>query len=592
MSGVSFALPWVLLALPLVPAVYFVWAATQERARLRVRGLTRREPGKANYLAAVLLALAAGAAIVAASQPRWGTEESRIHRDSSDVIFVIDVSRSMDARDVDPSRLGLSKTYLIETIERLGGDRVGLVIFGGSARLRFPLTTDIAPASEVVRALETGTALVDRGSNAAAGLTLALESFDNADSGKLIVFVSDGEDLTGDLGAAGTAVAAADVDLLVLGVGTSDGAPVPVYDPRTGEFVDLIGEDGVPVISRLDETFLRSLAAASDGRYLGADPRVLPGAVAGRVATLERARLDERLTRLPIERFQWFAAAALVFLLLATVAERLPSLRPRALLVPATALLALVLGSCASDAYNLNEDARRAFAEGDYEHAITLFEEVRAIRPGDPDVALNLANALDRAGRYDEAVQVARRVLVSNDPDARARAHASIGHHQFGAGRLEASLDAFKQSLLLDPGNADVRYNYEVVLRLLTPESEPDPGEGEPGETGDPGEGDPGEGENGQPGDPQEPGEGDPGEGDPGEGDDGEPGQPGDAPVSPSDIDQRMRQLDREIQSILQESGGEPSASEALRILDLLAERSRLAQQLAGIGPEADPRDY
>jgi len=594
MTGISFAMPWMLLALPLVPVVYFLWATAQERSRRRVQSLTRREPLRPNYLAAVLLALAAGAAIIAAAQPRWGTEESRIHRDSSDIIFVLDVSRSMDARDVSPSRLETSKSSIVQTMERLGGNRAGLVIFGGSARLRFPLTTDLGAATEVVRALESGTSLVEGGSNAAAGLRVALDSFDDRETGKLIVLISDGEDLTGNLSEAAQMVTASGIDLLVVGVGTAEGATVPVYDPRTGEYVDLLGDEGAPVITRLDESFLRAVATASSGRYLGADPRILPGSVSGRVAALERARLDERLTDLPVERFQWFAAAALLFLLLGTIAERLPSPGSRSLLVPATALLAILVASCASDSYRLNEQARRAFTEGDYEQAASLFQAVRADRPGDPDVALNLAVALDRAGRYDEAIQAARRVLLSNDPGARARAQASIGHHQFGAGRLEASLDAFKQSLLLDPGNADVRYNYEVVLRLLNPPPDEQPGQdGEPGE-GEPGDGEPGDGEpgEGEPGE-GEPGEGEPGEGEPGEGEpgEGEPGQ-GDSPASPGEIDSRITQIDREIQSILQDSGGQPDAAEALRILDLLAERSRLAQQRAGIGQGGDPRDY
>jgi Ca-activated chloride channel homolog len=599
MTDISFAVPWMLLALPLVVFAYFAWAAGQERSRRRAQGLTRGQPLRPRYLSAVLLSLAAGAAIVAAAQPQWGSEESRIRRDSSDVVFVIDVSRSMDARDVTPSRLEATRLHVGETLDRLGGDRVALVIFGGSARLRFPLTTDLGAAAEVVQSLEAGTALVEGGSNVAAGLLLALNAFDDEETGKLIVFVSDGENLSGDFAAAATRIRESGIDLLVAGAGTPQGATVPFYDRRTGSYIDLIGADGRPVISRLDENFLRALATASGGRYLGADPAVLPGAVSGRVAALERARLDERLTELPVDRFQWFAAAALLFVLLGTVAERLPAVSPRRLLLPATALIAvLFLSSCATEAYTLNEEARRALAEGDVERAVALFQEVRTERPGDADVALNLAAALDRAGRYEEAIQAARRVLVTNNVEQRARAHASIGHHQFGAGRLEASLDAFKQSLLLSPGNSDVRYNYEVVLRLLNPPPPDEPGD-DPGQNGEPGDGEPGDGEpgDGEPGD-GEPGDGEPGDGEPGDGEpqpgDGEPGDgdPGDAPASPGDIDARITAIDREIQSILRESDGQPDASEALRILDLLAERSRLAQQRAAIGRGGGPLDY
>lgn len=601
MSGLSFAHPWVLVLLAIPAAAALAWALGVVRGRRAARRLSRILPRPPSLFAAGCYTAAAALAIAAAAQPRWGTRVSQVPRTGADLVIVMDISRSMDVPDVEPSRIAAAKAAAIRSIDRLAGDRVGLVVFAGSARIRFPLTTDTAAAARVIEGLETGVVLVEGGTDVARGLELALELLAGGDSaGSLILLITDGDNLGGDVAAVAQQVRQSGAELLIAGAGTPEGGIVPAVDPLTGRTGPRLDAAGQPITSRLDESFLRALAAASGGRYLGSDLSVVPGVVEGRVRALERARLDERTTTLPVERFQWFAGAALALLVLGTAWERIRPRRP-ALLLPA-ALLALLLGGCATPAYQANERGREALAAGDADAAIDAFLEAQVARPNDPDVTLNLAAAYHAAGRYEDAIRAARRALESNDPGIRRRAFASIGHHQFEAGRLQEALSAFRDALIIDPSDDASRHDFEVVLRLLyppppetpTPSPSPSPSPGASPSPGQDGEGTPGAGQ----GTPA-PGDGTPapGQGTPAPGQGGQtpvpgaspagtpgatgtpvPGQGGQPGPTIAQLNRQIEAIDRQVQQLLLEAGEQPTPAQALRILELLAERSRLAQ--------------
>ncbi|MFN0146878.1 MAG: VWA domain-containing protein [Dehalococcoidia bacterium] len=600
----TFAQPWLLLLLIAVPVALVWWWRGARAGRRLVSLISRERASGPRYAVAGLFALSAAAAIVAAAQPRWGTRESFIPREGAQLIIVLDVSRSMAVDDVKPVRLEAAKAAITTTLKRLGGDRVGLVIFAGDARLRFPLTTDFAAATQVIQSLETGGILVEGGTSAALGLDVALSAFDDTvDAGRMILLITDGDDLGADPAAVATRVKDSGVDLLVAGAGHPEGGTVKVLDTKTRKLVDKLDAGGAPIVSRLNEGFLRALAAAAGGRYIGADLGALPGAVDGRIATLKRARFERQSASLPVERYSWFAAASLGFLVLATVVERMPRAggRPAALGGLAAAML-LVVG-CATRGYDLNEEGRAAFAGEDFKRAAELFVEAQAEQPDNPGISLNLAAALAADGRYEEASLAARRALNSPAAGTRARAHASIGHHRFALEDYAGALDAFRQALLEDPRDQASRHDYEVVLRILTPPEAPEeqqpppPPPGQDGETPTPGAGGP---------EPPSPGAGTPAVGPtgtpapgqgtpaPGQGTPAPGGTPasGEPPLTPERIDQALTALDAQIAALIDEAGEEPTATEALRILELLAERARLAAQRDALAGGGDPNDY
>ena len=595
MSGIEFGRPLVLAALPLAPLAFVLWAWGMERARTRARLVSRRPMPRPPYVAAVLLGVAAALAVVAAALPQWGTKQSYVPRQGADLVVILDVSRSMDAGDVAPSRLVAAKSALVQTLARLGGDRVGLVIFAGTARLRFPLTTDLSAASQIISSLETGAVIVDGGTNASLGIDLAIDAFGEGDAGgRAVLLITDGDDLGGDPASAANRLKEAGIDLLVAGVGTPSGGAVPVLDTRTGKFVDKLDASGQPIVTKLNEPFLRAIAVASGGRYIGSDPEAIAGAVAGRLQALKSTRIDSRATDIPIERFQWFAGAALAAVVLGSVAEWLGRRSGRAVSFAVAVLPLLLIGGCAAAAHTANEEGRRALRDGDTGLAIEKFTEAQAAKPDDPRLSLNLAAAYHAAARYDEASLAARRVTGSPASADRARAFASIGHHEFASGRLPEALDAFHRSLLEDPVDDTTRHDYEVVLRLLNKDNQsqsvdaPEPGQGTPPPgAGNPGEPSPGPG---GPGNPSATGTPVPAPRTPSADASPSGGQPGDR-ATPQEIDRQLRQIDAQVARLVQQAGESPTAAQAVEILRLLAARSRLAG-LRDDNASGNPRDY
>ena len=151
MSELDFGRPLALIALVVVPAALGWWWVGLAKGTKQARFISRANPSRPAYFSAALLAIAAAAAIVAAAQPRWGTERTEVPRVGAELVVVLDVSRSMDARDVTPSRLEAAKAAVLATLARLGGDRVGVAIFAGTGRLRFPLTGDLEAAVSASR---------------------------------------------------------------------------------------------------------------------------------------------------------------------------------------------------------------------------------------------------------------------------------------------------------------------------------------------------------------------------------------------------------------------------------------------------------
>ena len=579
MSDLSFGRPLWLLAIPLALALLpLVWIVARRTFR-RVAALTRQPP-RPRWSATLLLALAVTLAALAAAQPRWGERSATVQTGGAQLVAVLDVSRSMRATDAAPSRLAAARTALAETLARLRGDRVALVVFAGDARLRFPLTRDLAAAATVIESVEGGTLLLERGTSAAAGLELARELFDvETGGGRLVLLISDGEDLGADPSASAAALNAASIDLLVAGVGTASGSVVPIRDAGTGETTPLRTQDGRPVVSRLDEANLRAIAEAGGGRYLGADPAAIPGAVRSRLASLDQAGYSATTVSLPTDRFHWFAAAALALVLLATALEwrALSRWRPAPALAAAVAL-ALALSACATAAHSLNEQALQALDEGDRDAAIELLYEAQAEDPRNGRIALNLAALLHEAGRFDEAIRASRRALNDRDAAIAASAHASLGHHLFALGELAEALEAFAEALLLAPGDDLLRRDYEVVYRLL---HSPPP----PEQTGAPEPPDPDGEEGDQPPDaaPQ-----------PAPGGDASPEGEGNGQesLSPQALEERLAALDAQIAELRAQAGETLSAREALELLEMLEERSRLAAQNPIRGSWSDPGDY
>lgn len=326
----SFARPE-LLALALLAPVTAVLAALVWRRRLRAaeawasRALWSRLLGPVSGIrlgaSVALLALAVLGAGLALAQPRWGETLQSVERRGVDVVLVLDASLSMGARDVAPSRMAVAEALVRRLVQAMPGNRVALLAAEGDGVVMAPLTTDAAVIDLLLDGIEPGSLPVP-GTRLGGSLDRLPTLFPPGDpsgapssSGRhrAAILISDGEDHGGALDESIARVAEAGVIVHTLGVGTPDGAPVPVPG-RPGAVRRR--RDGSVVISRLHEEVLESVARGTGGVYLrGNDPGRDLGPILEALDAMEKRALEttERETR--AERFQWpllLAVAALL----------------------------------------------------------------------------------------------------------------------------------------------------------------------------------------------------------------------------------------------------------------------------------------
>ena len=267
---------------------------------------------------------------LALAQPQCGSKSELVKRKGIDVVVVLDASKSMLARDVQPSRLERAKLELTTLLDELKGDRVGLVVFAGDAFIQSPLTSDYSAVKLFLRAVEPEQ-MPQGGSNIGAALKLSKQVLDNADRGskeRVIVLLSDGEDLFGEVSEAVDALKDSSVQVLAVGIGSETGEPIPIYS-RRGEFVDYKKDaSGETVITRMDRGGLTAIAEATGGSFFHQPRGVAMGQVVERIDAMQKSELESRVTVRYDERFQYYAVPGLALLLAGMLL--LPSSRRRA----------------------------------------------------------------------------------------------------------------------------------------------------------------------------------------------------------------------------------------------------------------------
>ena len=241
-----------------------------------------------------------------------------IEQEGLQVMVALDVSQSMLAQDIKPSRLERAKLEIADLMERLDGDEIGLVLFSGASFIQVPLTSDYMTALSYLDG--AGPSVISRpGTVIGEAIQTAMHGFDpNLASQKVLIVMTDGEDTETDPLAAAQMAADEDVQIYTIGFGTPEGEPVPVTNPY-GEIVGYKEDQhGQVVLSRLDEATLQAVAKEGKGGYYRAtaDGRELDNLLT-QIDQLQHAQLESRFESRLIERFQIFLALALLSLVLA-----------------------------------------------------------------------------------------------------------------------------------------------------------------------------------------------------------------------------------------------------------------------------------
>jgi len=483
---------WLWLLVVLVPLLLLEWRAGKRAAESlrRLVGprddhvlLSQRRPGH-RRIGVSLRVAAAALLVLGAAGPEWGQEVVRRSAVGSDVALLLDVSASMDARDVPPSRLEEARREALAVLERLEGSRVGVVAFAGDAVRLCPLTLDRGAVRLVLESV-TSNAISEPGSDLGKGLRMAARVLPGGRrTEQVIVLWTDGEDL--ERGAAGAIeeLGRSGFRVLAVGVGTATGDVVPTLDDA-GRAVDVKRDaNGSAVRSRLDEALLRKLARRTRGAYFSASrpggelPRLL--AALGSVARGDRG---QRLVERPVPRFPWCAGAATLLLVIELGRGRRRRnedvgavggrRRRRAAveghragssgrLATAAAVLALLL---AVPAHGQSAWARgdRAFRGQRFAAAESLY--ARRLRAGGPaPVQVNRATARALAGNAASA-ESALATLIDAPAASGAAASYNLGTLQAERRQFDQALASLRHALEREPRDQDARYNYELALR-------------------------------------------------------------------------------------------------------------------------------
>ncbi len=319
-----FAHPYLLYLLALIPlcilafSFYLIWRrkALNRYGNLDlIRKLIPEYSTKKLILKLTLLMIAFAFLIVALADPQTGSKLEKVQRKGIDIMIALDVSNSMLAQDIRPNRLERSRQAISKMLDNLDGDRIGIVVFAGRAYTQLPITTDYTAAKLFLSTISTNSVPI-QGTAIADAIDLSAKSFNQGDRNKVIIIITDGEDHEGEAVEKAEAVAKTGIRIYTIGMGLPDGAPIPVIanDIQIGYKK---AKDGTTIISRLDEAILQKISTAGGGLYVRANNSEAGlQTVLDDLNKIEKSEIETRQFSAYEDRFQYFIALSLIFLIL------------------------------------------------------------------------------------------------------------------------------------------------------------------------------------------------------------------------------------------------------------------------------------
>ncbi|MCX6909640.1 MAG: VWA domain-containing protein, partial [Verrucomicrobia bacterium] len=421
--GNPIVLNWLWLA-PLVMA--FFWFAWRQRRRalelfaaphlLPVMAPTLNE--RLGLVRAALVTAAIVSLVLALALPRWGYHWQEIKRRGIDIFVALDVSKSMLAQDVRPSRLEQAKFAVRDLLKVAVGDRVGLIAFAGTTFISCPLTLDHAAVQLMLEDM-TPDAIPIPGTDIAGAIKEAMRGFGrSADRNRALIIITDGEATEGDAVAAAQTAAKLGIKVFTIGIGTTSGGLIPV-PAESGSREFLKDRDGRVVQTKLDEATLQQIALATKGYYVhatagnfGLDTIYRDG-----IETMAPKDFETQLMKRYEERFQWPLGLALALLMIeALLRERRKEARGFVSQAPAASRAAAVLIGFLL----LNSSL------------FTLHSSLSAADLTDPPPKLyNEGNAVYREKQFDAAAKAYQQSLVTKDTALQQRAFYNLGNASY-----------------------------------------------------------------------------------------------------------------------------------------------------------------
>ncbi|TBW27057.1 VWA domain-containing protein [Gramella sp. KN1008] len=313
---------WLLLVIPVIILFFLFLIFWQNRTRKKfadsslLRFLAPNRSRSKPVIKLILIILGLASLVIALVNPKMGTKLETVKREGVDIVFAIDVSKSMDAEDIAPSRLEKSKQLVSQILNTLGSDRVGIIAYAGGAYPQLPITTDYSAARMFLQALNTdmissqGTAISD-------AIELATTYYDDEQQTNRVLFIiSDGEDHEGNVEDITQQAAEMGIRIYTIGVGTEKGGPIPIK--RNGVVQNYKKDNqGETVITKLNPATLQEIANSAEGSYIeGNVTSEVTDRVTEELQNIEKTEFEAKQFADFKSHFQWFLGLALALLFL------------------------------------------------------------------------------------------------------------------------------------------------------------------------------------------------------------------------------------------------------------------------------------
>ena len=478
---------WLLVLIPILALVRFI-SYRNQRKRLRKFGdpslLKELMPDVSRFRPSVKFWVLLGALallIVMLARPQLGTKISHEKRVGIETIIAMDISNSMRAEDIIPSRLDRSKMMVENLVDHFTNDKIGLIVFAGDAFVQLPITSDYVSAKMFLSSIDPSM-MATQGTDIARAIEMATHSFTQEEGiGKAIIVITDGEDHEG--GALQAAEAAKDqgMRVYVLGVGSVNGAPIPISG--TGDYMK--DRSGNTVMSALNEEMCKQVAQAGGGAYIHVENN--SAAQQQLDHELDKLAKKETSTTVYSEYDEQFQAVGILVLLLLIIEicildRRNPLLKNLSLFkrgkwrevrserIPQARILLLFIISLTSCFSPLTSNAQtdrqyirqgnKLYRNGDYPNAEVSYRKAIEKNPKNPQAVFNLGNALMAQKKDSAAVmQFDSATKLETNPLRKAKAYHNVGvicqsHKMYGE-----AIEAYKSALRLNPADNETRYN-------------------------------------------------------------------------------------------------------------------------------------
>ena len=471
---------WLLVLIPVFALVRFITFRNQKK-KLRKFGdpklLKELMPDVSRFRPSVkfwILQAALALLIVMLARPQMGTKISQEKRTGIETIIALDISNSMRAEDIVPSRLDRSKMMVENLVDHFTNDKIGLIVFAGDAFVQLPITSDYVSAKMFLSSIDPSM-MATQGTDIAAAIDMAMNSFTQEEGiGKAIIVITDGENHESGALEAAEAAKKKGMRVYVLGVGSAQGAPIPI--PGTGDYMK--DNTGNTVMSALNEDMCRQVAQAGGGAYI----HVENNSAAQQQLDNELDKLSKKETSTTVysdfdEQFQAFGILALLLLILeicifdrrnpllkniSLFKRKSSSTSMRMLLFITLTLTSYIfpLTSTAQTDRQYVRQGNKQFEAGDYANAEVSYRKAVEKNPRNPQAAYNLGNALMAQKKDSAAIeQFQSAARMETNPLRKYQSFHNIGvicqtHKMYGE-----AIEAYKSALRLNPNDDETRYN-------------------------------------------------------------------------------------------------------------------------------------